>query len=95
MARLDSEETRRQLTRKLGCKCEDKGRDHVWFTLYDADGTILSRTCISHGPRHDITDTLISKMAKQLKLGKPDLIGLVDCSKTKDECLRIIRGASS
>jgi len=94
MAKLDSEKTRRQLTSKLGCK-ENPGRDHIWFTLYDQDGTVLSRTRISHRPRHDISDTLVSKMSKQLKLGTSgNLTGLVDCSKTREECLQIIRAAS-
>jgi hypothetical protein len=94
MPKLDSEKTRRQLTSKLGCK-EDHGRDHIWFTLYDQDGTVLSRTRISHRPRHDISGILVSKMSKQLKLGNSaNLTGLIDCSKTRDECLQIIRSAS-
>jgi len=94
MAKLDSEETRKQLTGKLGCK-EDRKKDHIVFVLRDKDGTILGRTKISHGPRYDIRDTLISYMAKQLRLGiSGNLVGLVDCTKNKDECLRIIRSAS-
>jgi len=94
MAKLDSEETRKKLTGKLGCE-ENTQKDHIWFTLRDQDGTILGRTKISHGPRHDIGDTLISLMAKQLRLGSANnLKGLVDCSKTREECEEIIRSSS-
>lgn len=94
MAILDSEKTRRQLTTKLGCE-EDPGKRHIFFTLRDTDGTVLGRTKISHGPRHDIGDRIVCLMARQLRLGTSgNLAGLVDCSKTQQECLTIIRAAS-
>lgn len=94
MATLDSEETRRQLKTKLRCE-EDVGKDHIVFTLRDMDGTILARTRISHGPRHDIGDSLVCRMARQLRLGTSgNLVGMVDCTKTQQECLAIIRAAS-
>ena len=95
MAILDSEETRRQLRTKLGCH-EDIGKDHILFILRDTNGTILGRTKISHGPRHDIGDRLVCLMARQLRLGTSgNLVGMVACSKTQQECLKIIRAASS
>jgi hypothetical protein len=94
MAKIDSEETRKQLIGKLGCK-EDRTKDHICFTLEDQDGTILGNTKISHGPRHDIGDSLIKMMSRQLRLGtSANLKGLVDCTKTRDECLKIIRALS-
>lgn len=91
---LDSEETRRQLTTKLGCE-EDPGKRHIVFTLRDTNGTILARTHISHGPRHDIGNSIVCLMAKQLRLGTSgNLVGMVDCTKTRQECLAIIRAAS-
>ena len=94
MAILDSQETQRQLVVKLGCK-PDSGKDHIYFVLRDTDGTVLGRTKISHGPRHDIGDRLVCLMAKQLRLGTSgNLVGLVGCSKTQQECLAIIRAPS-
>ncbi len=94
MAKLDSEETRKRLTGKLGCQ-EDPKKDHIWFVLCDQDGTILGKTKISHGPRHDIGDHLLSLMARQLRLGTSgNLVGLVNCTKSQGECLAIIRAAS-
>jgi hypothetical protein len=94
MAALDSEETRRELTRKLGCQEVREGR-HIRFILYDDDGTILTRTHISHRPRHTLPDNLVSRMARQIGLGKAsNLVGLVDCSKSGEECLRLVREAA-
>lgn len=93
MAALDSEEVKRILLSKLGCEPDNK-RDHFWFVLKDEDGTLLARTCISHGPRHDIGPKLVTKMARQLKLQTAGLlIELVACTKTKEECLAVIRSA--
>ena len=93
MAILDSQKTGRVLVSKLGCE-PDIAKDHVWFTLKDTDGRVLSRTCISHGPRHDIGPRIVSKMAKQLKLEQSsNLVALVDCTKSKDECIEIIRAS--
>jgi molybdopterin-binding protein len=94
MAILDSEKTKKALLSKLGCEPDDQ-KDHFWFILKDTDGKVLSRTCISHGPRHDIGPKIISKMAKQLKLEQSsNLVALIDCTKSRDECIEIIRAAS-
>jgi hypothetical protein len=94
MATIDSQETRKQLTGKLGCE-ENLTRKHISFALRDENGKYLGCTHISHGPRHDIGDTILSKMAKQLRLGTAaNLVALVDCSKNKQECLEIIRSYS-
>jgi hypothetical protein len=94
MAVLDSEITKKALLTKLGCE-PDNQKDHFWFILRGADGEVLSRTCISHGPRHDLGPKIISKMARQLKLQQSFLlVALVDCTKDKAECIEIIRAAS-
>lgn len=94
MATLDSEKTIRVLVGKLGCE-SNRAKDHLWFTLKDTDGRVLSRTCISHGPRHNIGPNIVSKMAKQLKLEQSsNLVALVGCTKSRDECINIIRSAS-
>jgi hypothetical protein len=93
MACLDSETIRSALVNKMGCK-EEPDKDHIWFTLYDGE-TVLARTKISHGPRHDIGDDLILLMKRQMRLGtSKNFVGMVSCSISKDDCLEIIRSSS-
>lgn len=93
MASLDSDEVKRQLKTKLGCE-EQIDRDHIWYILRDG-GKMLSRTKISHGAKHSLGDTLINKMAHQIKLGtNSNFVGMVSCSKSKEDCLTIIRSAT-
>lgn len=92
MAALDSEEVKKALKSKLGCT-EEKQRDHIRYVLRDGD-KILSRTMISHGPRQTLGDTLIHKMARQIQLGTSrNFVEMVSCTKTREECLTIIRTA--
>lgn len=94
MAVVDSENAQKALMRKLGCNEHPEG-DHIRYVLRDETGTILSSTYISHGSRHDIRDGLISKMAKQLRLGtSANFVGMVNCSKSKEECIEIIKALS-
>ena len=93
MAALDSEEVKRALITKLGCS-EEKGHDHIRYVLRDGE-KILSRTMISHGPRHTIRDTLIHKMARQIQLGtNKNFFEMVSCTKSREECLEMIRAAT-
>ena len=93
MASLDSEEVKKALKNKLGCT-EEKDGDHLRYSLWD-DGILLSRTKISHGSRHTIGDTLVSKMTRQIKLGtNGNFVGMVQCSLSKEKCLEIIRAAT-
>ena len=94
MAALDSEEVKKALRTKMGCK-EEVGRDHIRYSLWDGE-TLLSRTKVSHGPRHTIGDVLINRMAHQFKLGtNANFIGMVTCTKDRDTCLSIIRAATA
>jgi hypothetical protein len=63
MASLDSDKVRQELKNKLGCK-EETCKDHYWYILQDANGVLISRTKVSHGPKHIIGDTIISKMTR-------------------------------
>ena len=93
MASLDSEEVRRALKSKLGC-VENVSKDHIQFILIEG-GRILARSKISHGARHALGPTLINKMAHQIRLGtNANFIAMVSCSKSKEECLAIIRSAT-
>lgn len=94
MAALDSDKVSSALKDKMGC-VEERGSDHIRYVLRDGD-TILCRTKISHGPKHAIGATLISKMAHQLRLGSAaNFVAMVQCTKSTEECLAIIRSATS
>lgn len=91
MASLGSDKVRRALTSKLGCE-EETGKDHIWFLLRDEKGTLLSKTKISNGPKHTIGDTIISMMTRQIMLGTTsNFVGMVNCSKTKEDCIAFIK----
>jgi len=91
MPALDSDKVRQQLQGKLGCR-EETGRDHHWYLLEDENGKLISKTKISRGPKHTICDSIISKMSRQIRLGTAsNFAEMVNCDKTKEECLAIIR----
>jgi hypothetical protein len=95
MASLDSDKVRQELKNKLGCE-EQTGKDHYWYNLKDEDGTLLSRTKVSLGAKHIIGDTLISKMTRQIRLGTAgNFVAMVNCSKSREDCLAIIRNLST
>jgi len=90
MASLDSDKVRQQLQTKLGCK-EETGKDHYWYNLEDGKGNLLSRTKVSLGAKHTIGDTIIQKMARQIRLGTTkNFVAMVNCTKDTNECLAII-----
>lgn len=89
-------------TRKIQQSLSSKGfekstTDHIWFVLH-VDGKKTSvRTKISFGTK-EYGDSLLSKMAGQLKISKSQLLDLIDCPLdhekycyilTKKEILRI------
>jgi hypothetical protein len=93
MAALDSDKVRNALKEKMGC-VEERGGDQIRYILYDG-GKILCRTKISHGPKHTIGSTLIAKMAQQFKLGtSANFAAMVHCTKSREECLAMIRAAT-
>lgn len=55
--------------------------DHTFFIYYSQDGKKSPvRTKLSYGTSHkDITDNLLSQMAKQCKLTNKDFRNLIDC----------------
>lgn len=94
MASLDSDKVSSALKDKMGC-VEERGNDHIRYVLWEGD-KILSRTKISPGPKHTIGDVLISKMSRQLRLGtSANFVAMVQCTKDKQDCLAIIRAATS
>jgi hypothetical protein len=94
MAALDSEDVKKAPKTKMGC-VEEVGRDHIRYSLWEGE-TLLSRTKISHGPRHTIGDVLINRMTHQFKLGtNRNFIDVVSCAKDRTACLAVIKAATS
>ncbi len=94
MPSLDSDKVRQELRNKLGCR-EETGKDHYWYILNDENGRVVSKTKVSLGPKHTIGDTLISKMTRQIRLGTvANFVGMVSCTKSREDCLAIIRPLS-
>jgi hypothetical protein len=91
MATLQSDKLHEALTKKLNCEIDLKKRDHNWYYVRDA-GKIVASTFMSKGAKHTISDILVSKMAKQLKVGTSGmLIRFVGCTISREDCLKIIR----
>ncbi len=91
MPALDSDKVKEQLKNKLGCT-EENGKDHYKYVLKNEQGKILSATKVSLGAKHAIGPHLLSLMTRQIRLGKAaNFVGMVNCSKTREECLAIIR----
>jgi len=94
MATLESDKVREILTSKLKCEVEKSKRDHDWFVVKD-QGQVLATTSMSKGSKETLRDTLVSYMAKQLKLGGAgNFVKLVGCKLSRDECITIIRNVS-
>ncbi len=94
MASLDSDKVKGALKQKMGC-VEEREHDHIRYVLMDGD-RILCRTKVSHGPKHTIGEVLIAKMARQFKLGtSANFVAMVQCTKSREECLAIIRAATT
>jgi len=94
MASLESDKVRSALTSKM--KCSEQSSDHYRYILFDEDGkTILATTMVSHGGKHTIGDTLIPKMARQMKLGtSANFVGMVQCTKSREDCIAIIKATN-
>jgi len=94
MPSLDSDKVQHELKSKLGCK-EETGKDHYWYLLEDENGRLISKTKISLGPKHIIGDSLITKMSRQIRLvTAANFVGMVKCTRSREECLAIIRSQS-
>jgi hypothetical protein len=70
-------ELRRVLTIKLGLEL-DATADHPTFTFWH-DGRVVARTHISHGSGKDVSDGVVSAMARQLGVTGLELRRSIDC----------------
>ena len=53
----------------------------------------MARTKTSHGSGRDISDDLLSKMARQCGVTKPSFLRLVDCPLQRDEYEKLLKEA--
>lgn len=72
---------------------KEQDRKHVFFIYMDEDGKQTDiRTHMSHqAGGTDVSDNLLGKMAKQVKLKSQDFRLLVDCPMSKGEYAARIR----
>lgn len=73
---------------KKGFKTKDG--DHTYFILYIQDRKTSIFTKISHGKR-EIDDSLIKRMAGQIKLDKNQFMRLIECSIDHDKYIQTLK----
>jgi hypothetical protein len=94
MARLGSDDVAAALCTKLDATV--KSKHDIYYVIRDEDGTQISYTRISHGPRHTLSDRRVSEMARQLRLdGAQSLVDLVQCALERDGALGMMRANPS
>lgn len=79
----------KMLANKIKMDRVNKNDPHGWYKL-NIFGYPSISTKVSSNHTADITDTILSKMAKQLHVTSKVFRGLVDCSVSREEYLRII-----
>lgn len=66
--------------------------DHDFFIYHTLDGLKTHvHTKTSHGKSFDISDHLLSQMAKQVKLTSAEFRSLIDCPLSREDYERILR----
>jgi hypothetical protein len=54
--------------------------DHHYYVYWSSEGKkSMAKTKTSHGSHRDISDELLSKMARQCGVTKPNFLKLIDC----------------
>lgn len=90
MPTLDSDQVARALLDKMQATTED--RRHKFFYICDDEGRRIAQTWISHGRRHAISGSLVTQMARQLRLDTSiNLVNLVRCPLSRDEALAMMQ----
>lgn len=75
---LDSGEARVQFKSKLQAEEDASSKDH-YFYIFRIGDRIVATTKISRGPRHTISDDLVTRMARQLGVTAKALADAVKC----------------
>jgi hypothetical protein len=67
--------------------------DHHWFVYVTFEGAkTTSKTKTSHTQKmKDISDNLLSQMARQCKLSKKDFLDLIDCPLSREAYEEILK----
>lgn len=82
-------QVRKALKSKLGFE-ESRSGNHAWFVKWH-NGLVVGRTKVSHQPPgRDISDSLISAMARQLGVRGPELRGAISCAIRDAEFLDLL-----
>ena len=81
----------REVKQALNCKSfrEDATRDRIYYFLYYKGRKTSIHTKISHNEK-DIGSSLLSQMARQLKVSKSQFNDLLDCPLTADAYLEFL-----
>ena len=77
----------------------DKGfrrveKHHEMWWYYVGERKTSVRTRISHGA-NEYGDALLGQMARQLRLGKAELVDLIDCPMTREAYLEVLTKSGS
>jgi len=81
---------RKTLIRKLGFS--ESSRHHIFYNLYDREGTRVATTKLSHSRTgRDIGISILSKIAKQMHLTIPQLQDAVKCPLSREDYSGILR----
>ena len=83
-----TKDVERALTKK-GFTLEKK-RDHNYYFLYLNGKKTIINTKVSHGSHKDISDGLLNKMMKQMKLPKKEFDEYMNCTFSKEEYLNYL-----
>lgn len=81
---LASSEVHRMLVGKLGMRVAE-GR-HRKYKLY-VEGSFIAQTMMSQGGRQDLSDNLVTQMARQIGVDRTFFEDLVSCSESRDSYL--------
>lgn len=81
-------------TRVIKSSLKKKGfrestNDHYWYVLYYRGKKSSIRTRVSHG-KGEYGNSLLGKMAGQLKLSGSQLLDLIDCPMDQEDYIRIL-----
>lgn len=82
MSTLSKKDINERLLKKGFCKIDTD--HHCYYYVYNGRKTNIS-TKFSMGSGKDIGDSLISIMAKQVRLNKADFMKLIQCTLSKEE----------
>lgn len=80
---LKKREVEAQLRGKLKCLEDPEGKHTFFYVIHE--GKRVAQTHTSHGADEDFGDGRIVQMALQLKVTKDMFVGVVSCSKSRDE----------